>query len=159
MKNPLTSIRGYLELLLDEPEEKLPAELRHHVKVSYESSGRLLEMVRDLLDISKMEAGKFKLRTEPLDLKALIEATYTEQSVVAKKGGKSITVEGDAGLPQVSGDKDLISRVIVNLVSNSVKHTPKGASIKISVKPTDLVPGAPPESVLVIAIADDGEGI
>lgn len=159
MKNPLTSIRGYLELLLDEPVERLPEDLKKHVKISYDSSGRLLEMVRDLLDISKMEAGKFKLNPEELDLTAMLDSTFQEQSIMAKRASKTIAVSVAPALPRVVGDRDLISRVITNLVSNSVKHTPRGSTISVNVTPAAAVVGAPAETSVVIAIADNGEGI
>lgn len=159
MKNPLTSIRGYLELLLDEPAEKLPDDLRRHVRISYESSGRLLEMVRDLLDISKMEDRKLKVAAEPLDLRALIEAAYTEQNVLAKKSNKTIEMEVRTDLPQVRGDADLIGRVITNLLSNSVKHTPKGARIVLLAWPAAAHAAAPADAAVLVGIQDNGDGI
>jgi len=159
MKNPLTSIRGYLELLLDEPSEKLPDELRRHVRISYDSSGRLLDMVRDLLDISKMEDRKLQPASDVLDLKSLIEAAHIEQSVLAKKSNKTIELDVRADLPEVKGDPDLIGRVLTNLLSNSVKHTPKGAVIRLSVLPAEGHPLAPVGAAVLIGIADNGEGI
>ncbi len=159
MKNPLTSIRGYLELLLDEPAERLTDDLRRHVKISYESSGRLLDMVRDLLDISKMEAGKFRLHPETVDLGKLIAAAFTEQSVIATRSGKKIEVVVAEDLPHVAADADLVGRVIVNLLSNSVKHTPRGSRIEISLKNASVYPQAPSGSAVVVAIADNGDGI
>ena len=159
MKNPLTSIRGYLELLLDETEEKLPAELRRHVRISYDSSGRLLDMVRDLLDISKMEDRKLVPASEPLDLKTLIEAAQIEQSVLAKKSNKTIELDVRADLPEVKGDSDLIGRVLTNLLSNSVKHTPKGSVIRLFALPAEGHPLAPVGAAVLIGIADNGEGI
>lgn len=159
MKNPLTSIRGYLELLLDEPVEKLPDDLRKHVRISYESSGRLLDMVRDLLDISKMEEGKLVPGTEPLDLGKLVEAAHVEQSVLAKKSNKTIELDVRRDLPEVRGDADLIGRVLTNLLSNSVKHTPKGSTIRLFVWPAAAHPAAPADAAVLIGIADDGEGI
>lgn len=159
MKNPLTSIRGYLELLMDEPKEKLPDDLKRHVKISYDSSGRLLEMVRELLDISKMEAGKFTLSVSPVDLRKLIASAHEEQVVIATRSGKKIELAIHDDLPTVNGDNDLLGRVIVNLLSNSVKHTPRGTRIELSAKPAALVANAPAMSAVVIGIADDGEGI
>ena len=159
MKNPLTSIRGYLELLMDEPSDKLPDELKKHVRISYESSGRLLDMVRDLLDISKMEAGKFKLASEVLDLKSILDGVYAEQSIIAQRGGKTIVIELPADLPPVAGDRDLIGRVLTNVVSNSVKHTPRGSRIRVAAQKPSDVPAAPPESAIVLAVIDNGEGI
>ena len=159
MKNPLTSIRGYLELLLDEPVEKLPDELKRHVKISYDSSGRLLDMVRDLLDISKMEAGMLKPAADTIDLKTLIETSFTELSVTATRSQKTIVTTLHDDLPAFKGDADLLGRVINNLLSNSVKHTPKGSRIEISARPAALVTGAPANCSVAIAIADNGEGI
>lgn len=159
MKNPLTSIRGYLELLMDEPAEKLSDDLRRHVRISYESSGRLLDMVRDLLDISKMEEGKLVPGTDALDVPALIEAAHAEQSVLAKKSNKSIELDVRPDLPAVRGDSDLIGRVLTNLISNSVKHTPKGALIKVFAWPAQAHPLAPAEAAVLIGISDNGEGV
>ena len=159
MKNPLTSIRGYLELLMDEPVERLPEELKRHVKISYDSSGRLLDMVRDLLDISKMEAGKLKPAADPVDLRKLIETSFSELSVTAQRSSKTIVLAIDADLPEFKGDSDLIGRVINNLLSNSVKHTPKGSRIELSARPAALVPSAPTNCSVAVAISDNGDGI
>ncbi len=156
MKNPLTGIRGYLELLLD---ETLPDNLRNHVKMSYESSGRLLAMVRDLLDISKMEAGRFSVSAETVDLIPLIEGAHSEQSVVAQRQSKSIRLSLHPDLPLIKGDGDLIGRVIANLLSNSVKHTPQGSTIELSARPAALHPGSPGDAAVVLGFADNGEGI
>lgn len=159
MKNPLTSIRGYLELLLDEPAEKLPDDLRRHVRISYESSGRLLEMVRDLLDISKMEDRKLRVAADPLDLRALVEGAYTEQNVLARKSNKTIEMEVRTDLPVVRGDSDLIGRVITNLLSNSVKHTPKGARIVVFAWPAAAHAAAAADAAVLFGIQDNGDGI
>jgi signal transduction histidine kinase len=159
MKNPLTSIRGYLELLMDEPKEKLSDDLRKHVRNSYESSGRLLDKVRDLLDISKMEEGKLVPGTDTLDLAALVDSAHVEQSVLAKKSNKTIELDVRPDLPAVKGDPDLIGRVLTNLLSNSVKHTPKGAVIKLFAWPAAAHPHAPADAAVLIGISDNGEGI
>ncbi|HVO31296.1 MAG TPA: ATP-binding protein, partial [bacterium] len=80
-------------------------------------------------------------------------------SVVAQRSQKTIAVSFHPDSPKVKADSDLIGRVINNLVSNSVKHTPKGARIEVAVKPAALVPGAPTDCSLVIAVSDNGEGI
>jgi signal transduction histidine kinase len=144
---------------MDEPVEKLPDDLRKHVRISYESSGRLLDMVRDLLDISKMEEGKLVPGTDTLDLAKLVEAANTEQTVLAKKSSKTIEIDVRADLPEVKGDADLIGRVLTNLLSNSVKHTPKGAVIKLFAWPAAAHPGAPADAAVLIGISDNGEGI
>lgn len=152
MKNPITSVRGYLELLLDEPEDRLSPDLRKHVRISYDSSGRLLNMVRDLLDISRMEEGKFNVRTEPVDVSRLIESVAVENRAQASRQKKEIEVAVQPSLPYASADPDLIGRVISNLVSNAIKHTPHGSQITIEAT-TDG-----PERVRV-AVKDTGEGI
>ena len=159
MKNPLTSIRGYLELLLDEPAEKLPEELRRHVSISYDSSGRLLDMVRDLLDISKMEDRKLHPASEPVELEKLLKLAHAEQSVIATKSKKTIELDIRPDLPAFKGDSDLIGRVIANLLSNSVKHTPKGAKIRVFAWPAGAHPGSPVDAAVLVGIADDGDGI
>ncbi len=153
MKNPLTSIRGYLELLLDDPAESVPEEAKGYLRVAYSSSENLLSMVQDLLDISKMEEGKFLLDKREDDLRAICEEIITELDVVSRKRNKHLSLNVTQAIPNLLIDRELIKRVIGNLVANAIKHTPDGGSIEIGLAFDDE------GSSVVTSVSDDGDGI
>jgi signal transduction histidine kinase len=152
MKNPLSGVMGYLSMLLHYwDQDKLEAEHRQHLERAYQGSQRLLDMTMNLLDISRMEEGQMELSCESVDLGALLEEITPTFSPATLNNEKDLVVDIESGLPDVRADRDILRRILTNLISNAVKHTDSGGRITVRV--------AENSHAVLIAVEDDGEGI
>lgn len=124
-RTPLTSIKGFVEILLsytDIPSEKQ----KEFLSIINQESDRLIRLINDVLDLSKIEAGRVTWRIEPLDFSELINASAkTMQSLVEAKK-LQLGTEIDSSFPQVLGDRDQLTQVLNNLLSNAIKFTQRG---------------------------------
>jgi PAS domain S-box-containing protein len=152
LRTPLTSIRGALQLVLGraQPAEMTP---RTHelLNVSLNNSERLIRLINDILDISKIEQGSIALRRVPLEPADLCRVAA--QGVAAFASGRGITI--DLALPQyvppISADRDRALQVLTNLLSNAIKFSEAGQSVAVS---AEAVAGA-----VCFAVRDMGRGI
>lgn len=150
LRTPLTSIQSFSEILLryevDDADKR-----RKFVGVIHSEAERLTRMINDLLDLSKIEAGRLELRTESLELEAVFSrALGTSQPLLHKK---NLIMESDieAGLLPVSADADSLHQVLTNLLANAVKFSPEGGKIRLS--------GRGKGEFALISVADEGPGI
>jgi signal transduction histidine kinase len=149
LRTPLTSIRGYLELLMDESGELTPEQLRF-LKVVDRNSHRLLDLVGDLLFLAQVDAGKFSLEPEALDLASVVRESLEGCRPIAE--AKEIELAQDVNeVPALVGDRARLGQVLDNLVSNALKFTPNGGRVSISLEAAD-------DSV-VLEVSDNGIGI
>jgi len=148
LRSPLAGIRAYLDLLSLDGAGKLDAELTESIEAARRVAGEMTDMVSDLLDVSRMEAGKMPLELAPADLGALAA------DAVAATGASSrvrLRVEAPADRLRVVCDAGVIRRVVANLVGNAVKFTPASGQITVSVR----ADGAD----VKVSVADTGHGI
>ncbi len=131
LRTPLNVIIGFSELMVDEVPGKINEEQRQSLNDILDSSQHLLSLINDVLDLSKVEAGKMRLRLTNLALAEVIEPlTRTMMPILAPRK-QSLDVEIEEGLPPVHADKAKIRQVLLNLLSNSAKFTPDGGKLKI----------------------------
>ena len=150
LRTPLTSIRSFSEILLryevDDPEKR-----KKFVGIISSEAERLSRMINDLLDLSKIEAGRLDLQPEPLELESVFSrALGTCQPLFSEKGIQAGS-EIEARLPQIHADADRLHQVLTNLLANSVKFSPSGGTILLSGKRQD--------GFARISVADQGPGI
>lgn len=151
LRTPLTSIKGYIDLLMAGEVGPLTADQLEFLGIAKSNADRLVILINDLLDISRIEAGKMELRREPLALGPLLQhlvASFRPQ-VAARQ--QSLSLELPPDLPLVAGDADRLTQVFGNLLSNATKYTPQGGATRISVSAT-------PNTVLV-EVTDTGIGM
>ena len=159
IRTPMNGIMGMAALLLD---SSLNKEQKKYVETIETSSQNLLVILNDILDISKIEAGKMNLESKLIDLEQLIEEVITIFSKQAKE--KNIVIEHEivsSDITYFKGDILRIRQVLINLVSNAVKFTQDG-TIKITVNLEELMrsPGLNEQNAkLKFAVSDDGIGI
>ena len=147
LKTPLTSIRGYVETLLDDdPPEKLKLEFLTSIR---KNTLRLEHLVEDLLDLSKLESGGWTGRRESVDTKEVAEEAWQVVRGIEDKDGIAFDILGDFS---VMGDREGLFHVFRNLLENSIRHTDSGGSINVSMALTQ-------DSMVEVVISDDGEGI
>lgn len=157
LRTPLTSIRGALQLVLGRSalvaghDPALPPRTRELLDISLKNSERLIRLINDILDISKIEQGSIQLRRVALDPADLCRAAA--QEVAAFAGGRdiSIDVRVDPELPPVNADRDRALQVLANLLSNAIKFSDPGQRVELT---TRLDTAA-----VAFAVRDFGRGI
>lgn len=124
-RTPLTSIKGFVEILLSY--EDISAEKqKEFLQIINQESDRLIRLINDVLDISKIEAGKIAWKIETLDLAELIESTVRATHSLIDPEKVELLVETEPDLPPVLGDRDHLIQVLNNLLSNAIKFTERG---------------------------------
>jgi signal transduction histidine kinase len=135
LRTPLTSIQGYAELLLED--ERLAGEERESLTVVKKNADRLLGLINDLLDLSRIEAGRVDLHRTSLDLARLIlEVAGSLRPLIEAKRQRLRLELGDA-LPAVWADADRVTQILTNLISNAHKYTLVEGSITVAARRED----------------------
>jgi predicted ATPase/signal transduction histidine kinase len=151
LRTPLASLRGYLETLLMK-EETLPAsQRRKYLEIAARQSVHLATMVDELFDLAKLDFKGLQLNLEPLHLGELAFDVLQKFQLVAERKQIDLKVESPAKVPFVQADVSLVERVLDNLISNALNHTPPGGSISVSVIPED--------DQVTTKVADTGVGV
>ena len=149
LRSPLTSIKGSTAALLDEAAELDPAEMMQFHRIIDSEADRMRYLIRDLLDVAKIEAGNLPVEPEPSNLATVIDRA---RSVFLNGGGRTnIQVDLPADLPFVVADRRRIVQVITNLVSNADRHSPDSSAILISATREHLH--------VAVSVSDTGDGI
>lgn len=158
LRTPLTSIIGYSEMLAEGLAGALNEEQVDYVRTIMEKGETLLKLISSILDVSQIEAGKVRLNFEPMDVLELVNSSVSSLRPQAQKKGVLIETKLPSKLARVTGDRDRLRQVVVNLLANAVKFTPKGG--RVSVVVTDLVhqPDLSTEGYRLI-VEDTGVGI
>jgi len=128
LRTPLSGIKWMLELANDTPDE---AEKASYIEDARESADRLIGLVNDLLDASRLESGKLQLSLEPVDLRALTDAVLVDVATLVREKGHTLDVCADTDVPVTTLDPQLMRQVILNLTSNAIKYTPPDGRIEI----------------------------
>ncbi|EHQ89674.1 two-component regulator propeller domain-containing protein [Desulfosporosinus youngiae] len=164
IRTPLGAILGFAELISDKIErivlpnldlndkkvQKATERIGRNLNIILAEGDRLSALVDNLLNISKIESGKMDWRNELLDISELIEQILLITKPIVTKAGLTIQADVEADLPKVTGDKDMLTQVFVNLISNAVKFT-KAGWIKICAKRSG--------HEILVSIEDTGAGI
>lgn len=153
IRTPLNGIIGVTELALD---TELSSTQRDYLDMVRHSADGLLELINQLLDFAKIEAGKLALEKLPFDLHEMLERTVRPMATRAKAKGLALSWELSAEVPQfVSGDAMRLRQVVINLMENAIKFTPSGTvGLRIS---SCRLEGA--EIGLLFAVSDSGIGV
>ena len=131
LKTPITSIKGYSETLLDGECDKDVQ--KHFLQVIDDNADRMERLVQDLLTLSKYDSNKIVNKPIEFDLGELAKACKEKFDIEVKKKNQTVNCFVTADVPTVFADRDGIERVILNILSNSIKYTPEGGKIDIYV--------------------------
>ena len=151
LNNPLTAILGRAQLmrLSDEP----LTETQQKSLLCIEQAGnKLSRMIRNLLDISRMEEGRLELKWKPVRMEEIVQACVAEVKAMKASESHHVTVQMASDLPLVNGDRDLLSRVVMNLLCNGMRYTPVGGEIHVEIERSS-------EGEVQISVSDTGPGI
>jgi PAS domain S-box-containing protein len=167
LRTPLSSILGYLELVMDDEEQPLTDDQRQYLGTVERNAQRLLRLVGDLLFTAQVDAGRFTLQPEDVDLAAIVRAAEETALVTAAARGVAVTVAVPEGGLVVRGDALRLGQACDNLVSNAVKFTPAGGQVTLRLGTgwqdddgrvtTEERPGCRP--VASLSVSDTGVGI
>lgn len=151
LRTPLTSIKGYVDLILDGEAGEINEIQREFLSIVKENADRLVDLINDMLDISRIESGRIHLKIQPisvLDLALDVAGTF---AAVAERSGHKIVVKVPDDLPRVAGDRDRVGQVLTNFVSNAIKYSPSGGTVTIRAKQDG--------DMVQVSITDQGIGI
>ncbi len=158
LRTPLTSIIGYSEMLAEGLAGPMNQEQVDYVRTIMDKGETLLKLISSILDISQIEAGKVRLSFEPTDIVDMVHSSVSSLTPQAAKKGITLKTLVPKSLRAVA-DRDRLRQVVVNLLANAVKFTPKGGTITATLSdsgPQDELKGAPGYR---ISVEDSGVGI
>ncbi len=150
LRTPMTAIRGSLSTILEGYAGDVSASVREFLTAAYNENERLLRLVNNLLNISRIESGRFTFTIVNVNLDKVIEEIVANLEGAAKEKGLTLTFEHEGLTPLVAADEDKVKEVVINLVGNAVKFTHKGG---VTVKTHTE------NNMVVTSITDTGSGI
>ena len=151
LRTPLNSINGFSEILYDETFGPLNEKQKKYVEYVLTSGKHLLLLINQILDMSKVEAGKMKLTLSNLPMKSLLNDISLLIADMVGKKKLQMLLEIAEDLPNIEGDELKVKEILYNLLSNAVKFTPEGGKIGMRAKKAD--------SEIEIVVWDMGVGI
>ena len=150
LRTPLNSIIGYTKLMLDGMEGSITKDQQEDLQTVYNNSKHLLSLINDLLDLSKIEAGKFEIVKEEYDVADLVSQIVPSMRKLAADKGLELTCTVAPGTERVYSDKNKTKQVLFNLLGNAVKFTHEGG-VRLSIQQTD--------GEYVFSVSDTGVGM
>ncbi len=151
LRTPLNAVIGFSEVLIQRMFGELTEKQDEYLKDIYASGQHLLSLINDILDLSKVEAGRMELAPSPFHLPSALENAVTLVKERAARHGIALTLDIDARLGELVGDERKVKQVLLNLLSNAVKFTPEGGRISLKASRRD--------GAVEIAVTDTGIGI
>ena len=152
LRTPLANIRLLTEMLLDDlGSAEVPTRVRERVATIDVETGHLVQMVNELLDLSRIEQAASRVRSDALAVAPIVTATLARLRTFADRQGVSLVTELPDGLPAVRGDEERLGQLLLNLAHNAIKFSPAGGLVTVSAREEG--------GMLVVSVADRGEGI
>ena len=153
LRTPMTPIKGYVEFLLMGGTGDLNDQQREFLAIIKTNIDRLAILVDDLLDVSRIEAGKVALSFQPIHLQGVVEEATNTTLQQSEEDARPVEIEIDIppNLPSIYGDNDRVRQIITNLVDNAYKYSPENSKIRIRVYPN--------ENNIQVDVIDQGIGI
>lgn len=134
LRTPLTAIKGYSDLLLCNAVGALNDQQQRFLQIIQNNSNRLVTLIDDLLDFSRIESGRVGLDIRTIQMETIIHDVADMISLICKQKNLHLTIEIEPNVGYVLGDKNRLTQIIANLASNACRYTPEGGRIKISLK-------------------------
>jgi signal transduction histidine kinase len=150
LRTPLNSIIGYTKLMLDGLEGSVTSEQKEDLQTVYDNSKHLLSLINDLLDLSKIEAGKFEIIKENFTVNDFLSKIIPGMEKLAKDKGLELSYSVSPGIEKIYADKNKTKQVLFNLLGNAVKFTQKGG-VHLDINEKD--------SEIIFSVRDTGIGI
>ena len=149
--SPISSVDGFLNLLMKEDVGPVNPRQRDFLTLCAKSLGRVMVLIDDLLDVSRIEAGVVKIRPETVHVEELLKAAHRDHAPAAKGKGLSFSVKSPSNLPALSADPHRVRQVVDNLLKNAFKFTPTGGKVLLSARADG--------KALTVSVKDTGIGL
>jgi two-component system, NtrC family, sensor histidine kinase KinB len=151
-RTPLTSLRMAIHLCVEGAAGELNPKQLDLLGAARDDCERLQTIVDDLLDLAKLQSGKVELDRRPISAEDLVDDALEAHRAEAARGGVELTSHVTPTLDPITGDAARLRLVLANLVSNSLRHTPKGGTVRVTAEPAE-------GPKIRFEVTDDGEGI
>jgi Amt family ammonium transporter len=152
LRTPLNAVIGFSHLIADQAYGPIDGRYVEHARDINDGGKHLLALVNDVLDFSRLEAGKFQLNEQPLDLRRILYGVHRLMLPLAESSSLDLRIEVPDGLPPLLADERAIRQILINLVGNAVKFTPAGGRVRIGAM-------LEPDRRLCVNVADTGIGM
>jgi signal transduction histidine kinase len=162
LRSPLSSIMGVLELAVNGEFDSDPQALKDFLRSAYDTASKMLELINNILDVAKLEAGKLQLNKQPNDLNSVVATAAARLKVLAKEKGINLLVQADSSIPFFEFDAGKIEQVVINLLSNAIKFTSHDGTVIIRTYVKHFgeeVPGLSAGDYAAVDVEDTGIGI
>ena len=159
VKNPLGAADGYLALLEDGIMGELQPSQRDGVARARRSIQHALELIRQILELARAEAGQLEIRRASMDPAAVVEEIVEEYRAQARDKGISLKLAPPDWLPPIESDASRVRQIAANLVSNAVKYTPAKGHVDVTIRVRSDGDAPGPGEWIAIDVSDDGPGI
>ena len=157
LRTPLTSIIGFISLILDGKTGKINEKQHESLSRAHRQSKRLAALINDLLDVSRIEAGRIEMKQEQVQIDWIAERRIEELRPQADEKAISLFLEAQSNLPWMIGDGDRIGQIFVNLIGNAIKFTPDNG--KVTVRISKSLQNGKATDGFHVEIVDTGPGI
>ncbi len=157
LRGPLSGIQGTLEFVLSQEGSKIDSMYSDLLTEAQRESERMMSLINELLDFSKIESGNFVIDAEPVRVEGILKRSVRSLQSVAQRDDIYLLSAHPRDMPQISGSLEKLTQAIINLISNSLKFTPKKGLISVGaqiVRNTEQQP-----ETIVVTITDSGMGI
>lgn len=151
LRTPLTSVKGYLSMVLDGDAGKVSANQKQLLNQAYVSSQRMVYLIADLLNVSRLKTGKFIINAASTDLAEMIYSEVAQLKEVAKSRKLTISFTKPKNIPELMLDETKTRQVVMNFIDNAIYYSPSGSKIKVEVKAD--------RSSVYFMVKDNGMGV
>ena len=159
LRTPLNHIIGFTELVLDKIMGDLNESQEEYLTDVHQSSHHLLTLINDILDLSKVEAGKLELKRSPIHLRPLMESSLMMVKEKELKRGLNLRLDMDDFAEPIYADERKLKQILYNLISNAVKFTDKNGDITVAVQMVDEGSDTNGKPSIVFSVKDTGIGL
>lgn len=153
LRTPITSIKSYVDTLCNHGEKLDPDIYREFLQIIDNEADRLMFLVNDVLELSRVEEGTREFELDALDLKRAAEAAIRSINLMARDREIELSLESEESLPLVMMNEESMERAIINVLSNAIKYTPVGGKIAVTIK------HLPDNNEVALLVSDTGIGI
>lgn len=153
LRTPLTAIMGFSDMMKAETFGPLgDSHYRQYVEDIHDSGSMLVLLINDILDLSKIESGKYVLKEQALDISVLVKASFRQLITMADASSQTLSADIPSEIPGLCGDGKTVIQILNNLISNAIKFTPNSGFINVTARVDD-------HNAIVVSITDTGIGM
>jgi signal transduction histidine kinase len=151
LRTPMTAIKSYVWLALNNKGGEITTKLRNYLTKVYDSSDRMIAMINDMLNVSRIETGKLQLEIVPVSIQKVLDQVTGDLSARSAEAGVEIKVAKDQIIPLVLADREKLAEIFTNLIGNALKFTRRGGKVTVSAQKAG--------NMVEVSVTDTGVGI